>query len=68
MQRDAERQGSEALLAPRLVEMRHSGARGGDRAQRGVTGAARRRARDREDREHAVADELEHLAAEGVDR
>ena len=39
MQRDAEGQGRLALPPPRLVEMRHSGPRGGDRA------AARRRRR-----------------------
>ena len=52
----------------RLVEMRHAGPGGGDRAQRRVAGAARRRAGDRKDRQHPVADELQHLAAEGVDR
>ena len=48
--------------------MRHADPRGGDRAQRRVAGAAGRASDDREDRQHAVADEFQHLAAEGVDR
>ena len=47
--------------------MGHAGAGGGDRAQRRLAGLGRR-AGDREDRQHAVADELQHLAAEGVHR
>ena len=46
--------------------MRHSGPRGGDRLERRVAGAARRPADDRKDRQHAVAHEFEHFAAEGV--
>ena len=48
--------------------MRHSGSGGGDRAERRVAGAARRRPCDRENREHPVAHEFQHLAAEGVYR
>ena len=68
MQRGAEAQGRQALAPARFIEMRHSGPRRGDRAQRRVAGAARRRSDDGKDREHAVADEFQHLAAEGVDR
>ena len=68
MQRDAERQRREALAQPRLVEMRHSGPCGGDGVERSVAGAAGRASGDRKDRQHAVADEFEHLAAEGLDR
>ena len=50
----------------RRIEMRHAGFRGSNRAQRSVAGFARLLA-DREDREHAVADEFQHLAAKGVD-
>ena len=46
--------------------MRHAGLRGSNRTQRSVAGFARLIA-DREDREHAVADEFQHLAAKGVD-
>ena len=46
--------------------MGHSAPRGGDRLERGVAGAARRSAGDRKDRQHAVAHEFEHFAAEGV--
>ena len=49
------------------VEVGHPGAGSGDRAQRRLARLARR-AGDREDRQHAVADELQHLAAEGVHR
>ena len=46
--------------------MGHSAPRGGDRLERGVAGVARRPAGDRKDRQHAVAHEFEHFAAEGV--
>ncbi len=49
-----------------LIEMRHAGLRGRDRAQRRVAGIARNCSGDRKDREHAVTDEFQHLAAEGV--
>ncbi len=47
------------------VEMGHAGADGGDGAQRGFAGLSRRSG-DREDRQDAIADEFQHLAAEGV--
>ena len=47
--------------------MGHAGAGGDDRAQRRLAGLGRR-AGDRENRQHAVADELQHLAPEGVHR
>ena len=68
MQRDAEGQGRLALPPARLVEMRHSGPRSGDGAQRGVAGAGGRPPVDRKDRQHPVADEFQHFAAEGVNR
>ena len=43
-------------------------ARGFHRLQRGTAGFAWVVAGDREDREHAVADEFQHLAAERVNR
>ena len=46
--------------------MRHPAPSGGDRLERGVAGVARRPARDRKDRQHAVAHEFEHFAAKGV--
>ena len=46
--------------------MRHAGPRGGNRAQRRVAGVGGGSLADREDRQHAVADEFQHLAAEGV--
>ena len=62
MQRDAEGQRREALALARRVEMRHSAARRRDGLERGVAGAARRRAEDRKDRQHAIAHEFEHFA------
>jgi hypothetical protein len=47
--------------------MRHPGAGGDDGAQRRLAGLGRR-AGDRDERQHAIADELQHLAAEGVHR
>jgi len=42
--------------------------RGGDRTAVAASQASRGRAADnREDRQHAVADEFQHFAAEGVD-
>ena len=52
----------------RIVEMRHSEPRGGDRIEGSIAGATRLPADDREDRQHAVADEFQHFAAEGVNR
>jgi hypothetical protein len=53
----------------RIVEMRHSEPRGGDRTQGSLAGAPRRSSADhREDRQHAVADEFQHFAVKGVDR
>ena len=46
--------------------MGHSAPRGADRLERGVASVAGRSAGNREDRKHAVADEFEHFAAEGV--
>ena len=48
------------------VEMIHAGACRNDRAQRGIAGVGRVALADREDRQYAVADEFQHLAAEGV--
>ena len=67
MQRHAERKRRQSLRLPRRIEMGHPGAGGGDGAQRRVAGVGRR-AGHREDRQHAVADELQHLAAEGMHR
>ena len=58
--------GAKPSRASRLVEMRHAGPRGGDRLERGVASVARRPAGDRKDRQHAVAHEFEHFAAESV--
>ncbi len=66
MQRDAEGQGLKPISSARRVEMRHSAARRRDRLERGVAGAARRPAENRKDRQHAIAHEFEHFAAEGV--
>jgi hypothetical protein len=46
-----------ALCLPHRIEMSHAGAGRGDGAQRRLAGLGRR-AGDREDRQHAVADEL----------
>ena len=56
----------QALPAPLCVEMRHSGAGGGDGVERRVAGCAGRASGDREDGQHAVAKEFQHFAAEGV--
>ena len=40
----------------------------GGRAQCGIAGAARCSSADRKDRQYAVADEFQHLAAESVNR
>jgi hypothetical protein len=63
----AEGQRRQPLRLPRRVEMGHAGAGGGDRAQRRLAGLSRRAA-DREDRQHAVADEFQHLAPKGMHR
>ena len=47
--------------------MAHSGACGRDRAQSGITRRSSIPLANREDRQHAVADELQHLATEGMD-
>ena len=47
-----------------LVEMRHAGLGSADRAERGVAGDGSGPFADREDRQHAIADEFQHLAAE----
>ena len=62
----AEPQGRQALRLPRCVEMRHSGPGGRDRAERRVAGGAGRAFGNRKDRQHAVADEFQHFAAEGM--
>ena len=54
------------MPAARLVEMGHAGSGCADGAERGVAGDGRGPFADREDRQHAVADEFQHLAAEGV--
>ena len=68
MQRGAEAQRRQSLLTSRLIEMRHAGPRRGDRTQRRVAGTAGRSSGDREDRQHAVADEFQDFATERVDR
>src|SRR5215510_9318958 len=68
MQSGAERQRRQSLPKPLLIEMCHADARGGDRAQCGIAGAARRSSDHRKDRQYAVADEFQHLAAERVNR
>src|SRR2546429_493976 len=67
MQRRAKGQRRQPLHLPHRIEMGHAGAGGGDRAQRRLAGPGRR-AGDREDRQQAVADELQHLVPEGVHR
>lgn len=74
MQRRAEGQRRQPLRLPQLVEMGHARPAGGDRAKGGLAGFAiplgciafARRNSDRKDRQHAVADELQHLTAEGM--
>src|ERR1700684_2494376 len=66
MQRHAKWQRRESVSRPRLVEMGHPAPRGADRLERGVAGVARRSVGDRKDREHPVAHEFEHFAAERV--
>ncbi len=60
--------GGRPCAAASCIEMGHAGAGGGDGAQRRVAGGRRSPFADRKDRQHAVADELQHLAAEGVNR
>ena len=48
------------------VEVGHAGPGRGDGAQRGVAGGGRVPLADRKNRQHAVADEFQHFAAEGV--
>ena len=62
-----EGQRRQPLRLPNRIEMGHAGAGGDDRAQRRLTGLGQR-AGDRENRQHGVADELQHLAPEGVHR
>jgi TetR/AcrR family transcriptional repressor of nem operon len=55
MQRRAEGQRRQPLRLPHRIEAGHAGTRGADRAQRRIAGIGRR-AGDREDRQHAVAE------------
>src|SRR6185437_16193777 len=64
MQRGAERQRRESLLVSLGIEMRHPGPRGGHGPQGRLASAARRTAGDRKDRQDAIADEFQYLAAE----
>ena len=48
--------------------MRHPGLSGGHRAQSSIAGLARCFSDDWKDRQEAVADKFQHLAAKGVNR
>ncbi len=67
MQRDAVAQLVLALCATRSVQLGRRCARGRDGGERPAAGVGRL-GRDRKDREHAVAHELQHLAARGLER
>ena len=66
MQGYAEGERWQVLPLARLVEVSHAGPGRADGAERRVTGRGRRPLADREDRQHAIADEFQHFAAEGV--
>jgi len=68
MKRHAEGQGRQALALTRLIEARHPGPRCRGGAQCRVASRGRRIIADGEDRQHAVADEFQHLAAKGMHR
>ena len=51
-----------------FIQMRHPGSSGRHRAQSSIAGAARLPSGDRKDRQYAVADKFQHLAAKGVNR
>ena len=56
------------LTTARFNEMRHPRSRGGNGTERSVAGGPRRTAGDRKNRQHTVADEFQHFAAESVNR
>jgi len=66
MKGQAELQGRQALPAACLVEMDHASLRRADGVERGVACNGRGPFADRENSQHAVADEFQHLAAERV--
>ena len=59
--------GGRPCAARAAIEVGHAGARRGDGAQRRVAGGGSVALADRKYRQHAVADEFQHFAAEGVD-
>ena len=68
MQRRAKRQRRQASRTTGAIEVVHAGARGGDCAQRRIACGGSVALADRKDRQHAVADEFQHFAAEGMNR
>jgi hypothetical protein len=51
-----------------LIQVCHPGSSGGHGAQSSIAGGLRPPVDDRKDRQYAVADKFQHLAAKGVNR